>query len=82
MTKNTNRTSSRIATMAGTTLRSDKASAVEKRLAASALAQSRSDKTTSKQMETQASSVLKSPRASRTARALAGSLVSQSNKKP
>lgn len=79
--RNTNRTGKKAAKLAAKTLRSKTATAEQRSLAGSALAQTRTDKTTSKPMETKASAALKNS-ADATTRSLAGSVVSQSNKKP
>ncbi|OWY26481.1 hypothetical protein [Herbaspirillum robiniae] len=82
MSKNSNRTGPQIVRLASSTLRSTRASAADKSLAASALAQASSVKSTGKVMETKASSVLKDKTASKTSKSLAASLLSQSNRIP
>lgn len=80
--KNTNRTGKKVASLAGSTLSNPNASEEDKRLAGSALAQSRTAKSTSKTMETKASHVLRDEASSEKSKTLAGSLVSQSNLDP
>lgn len=77
---NSKSSSSKTASLAGKTLQSQSASSLEKKLAASALAQKDKKKQTSKKLETLASSVLKSTKESAVMKSLAASLVSQSNK--
>lgn len=72
-------TDGKIASSAGRTLGSANASALQKSLAGSALAQSGTNKTTSKPMEAKASAALQNGNAAATTK-LAGSLVSQSKK--
>ncbi len=79
--KNTNQTGKKAARLAGKTLGDNSATAKQRSLAGSALAQTRTNKTTSKRMETKASDALRNS-TDETTRSLAGSLVSQSNKKP
>jgi hypothetical protein len=74
-------TGSRVASTAGKTLSDPTASAVQKSLAASALAQAGTVKETGKAMEAKASAALKDGRSSSTTKQLAASLVSQSDKK-
>lgn len=78
--KNTKQTSEDIASLAGQTLQNDKSSQIAKELAASLLAQTRSQKETGKDMEEKASSVLKSKKYSDNTKKLAASLLAQSNK--
>ena len=80
MPKNTKQTSSKIASKASKVLRSKGASAKEKSLAASALAQSGTGKQTGKAMECKAAKAVFGKHSSKTARELAGSVLSQSNK--
>jgi hypothetical protein len=80
MSKNTKETSSSVATLASETLRSSSASAIQKQLAASAMAQASTGKQTSAEMETKASHVLESEKYNATTKTLAGSVLSQSNK--
>jgi hypothetical protein len=82
MSKNSNRTGAEVTRLASSTLRSAAASAADKSLAASALAQSRTQKSTGKAMETKASAVLKDKSASKASKTLAASLLSQSNRNP
>lgn len=74
-------TGGKVASTAGRVLGSSNATALQRSLAGSALAQTGTSKTTSKAMETKASSVLQSTK-NATAKTLAGSLVSQSKRKP
>ena len=73
-------TGGKVASSAGRTLGSANASALQKSLAGSALAQSGTSKTTSGAMEAKASAALQNNNAASTTKALAGSLVSQSKK--
>lgn len=73
-------TGGKVASSAGRTLGSSNASALEKSLAGSALAQAGTNKTTSKPMEAKASAALQNGGSATTTKALAGSLVSQSKK--
>lgn len=73
-------TGARVASAAGRTLGSVNASALQKSLAGSALAQSGTTKTTSKPMEAKASAALQNGNSAAATKALAGSLVSQSKK--
>ena len=79
MTKNTKQTSTKVAKLAAETLSSSNASAIAKRLAASALAQNHTTKQTSAEMEAIAGKVLQSDKYSEETKALAASVVSQSN---
>lgn len=81
MSKNVKQSSGKTATLAGHTLQSNSASAVQKSLAGSALAQSGTGKQTGKAMESIASRALDSQKSNTTTKALAGSVVSQSNQK-
>lgn len=80
MPKNPKQSSAKVAKLASETLRTPKASATAKSLAASALAQSSTGKETSAAMEAKAGKVLQSDKYSADTKALAASLVSQSNK--
>ena len=80
MSKNTNKTSDTMATLAAETLNNPNASAIARSLAASALAQSGTDKQTSAQMEEKAGKTLQSDQYSEQTKALAASVLSQSNK--
>lgn len=73
-------TGGKVASSAGRTLGSSNASALQKSLAGSALAQSGTNKTTSKPMEAKASAALQNGNSAAATKALAGSLVSQSKK--
>lgn len=75
-------TGSKVASKAGSVLGNSSASALQRSLAGSALAQTGTAKTTSKAMETKASAALQSSRTNYTTKGLAGSLVSQSKKNP
>ncbi|WP_395608663.1 hypothetical protein [Pseudomonas sp. B22129] len=80
MSKNTKKTSGKIATLAAETLSNPASSAIAKSLAASALAQKGTDKETSAQMEEKAGKVLGSEKYSEETKALAASVLSQANK--
>ena len=80
MSKNTKKTSGKLATLAAQTLNNPDASATAKSLAASALAQKGTDKQTSAQMEEKAGKVLGSDNDSEDTKALAASVLSQANK--
>lgn len=69
-----------MATLAAETLNNPNASAIARSLAASALAQSGTDKQTSAQMEEKAGKTLQSDQYSEQTKALAASVLSQSNK--
>ncbi|MNK70655.1 hypothetical protein D3C87_900850 [compost metagenome] len=75
-------TGGKVASIAGRTLGSVTASTLQRSLAGSALAQSRTSKVSSKPMETKASAALKNPNSSTTTRKQAGSVTSQSRKTP
>ncbi len=81
MAVNTKQTSSRVASIAGSTLQSDSASAVQRSLAGSALRQAGTPAQTGARIESRASSALDNSRSAATTRTLAGSVVSQSNRK-
>jgi hypothetical protein len=74
-------TSGKVGSVAGRTLSNPNASAVQRSLAGSALAQAGTSKATGKAMEAKASAALKNPNASATTKQLAGSVTSQSIKK-
>lgn len=74
-------TSGKVGAVAGRTLSNPNASALQRSLAGSALAQAGTSKVTGKAMETKASTALKNPNASATTKQLAGSVTSQSTKK-
>lgn len=80
MSTNTKQTSSRIASIASDVLHDANASEIPKRLAGSALAQSRTGRQTGAEMEEVAARVLNSEKYSATSKELAGSILSQSNK--
>lgn len=80
MSKNTKKTSDKMATLAAETLNNPNASAIARSLAASALAQSGTDKQASAQMEEKAGKTLQSDKYSEQTKALAASVLSQSNK--
>jgi hypothetical protein len=80
MSKNTKKTSKKVASQAGKVLQNDNASKVQKKLAASALSQTKSSNQTGSDMEEFASKVLKSDKYNETTKKLAGSVLSQSNK--
>lgn len=73
-------TSSKVASLAADTLFKPGSSQVARKLAGSALSQSRTDRQTGAEMEDLASKVLRSNRYSDKTKALAGSVLSQSNK--
>lgn len=80
MSTNTKKTSDEMATLAGETLNNPNASAIAKSLAASALAQSGTDKQTGAEMEEKAGKALQSDKYSGGTKSLAASVLSQSNK--
>lgn len=80
MTKNTKQTSPNVAHLAAGTLHDPKASAIAKKLAGSALAQSHSSKQTSGEMEHKAGEVLHSAKYSQETKTLAASVLAQSTK--
>lgn len=80
MAANKKQTSNGIASQASAALRDPNASAIQKSLAASALAQTGNKNQTSAEMEHKASMVLQSNKYNDTTKALAGSVLSQSNK--
>lgn len=75
-------TGGKVASTAGRTLGDPNASAIQRSLAGSALAQAGTSKVTSKPMETKASAALKNPNSSTTTRQLAGSVTAQARKIP
>jgi len=77
---NKKETGKNISSKASKALNNSTSSAIQKKLAGSALSQSSTNKQTSKSMETIASKVLKSTKYSSDTKALAGSVLSQSNK--
>jgi hypothetical protein len=80
MTKNTKKTSKKVASKAAKILKDDSASQVQKKLAGAALSQANSSKQTGAAMEEIASKVLQSDKYNETTKELAGSVLSQSNK--
>lgn len=80
MGANSKQTSSRVASLAGKTLQSGSASAVQRSLAGSALRQAGTTAQTGARTEGKASTALDNQRSSATTRTLAGSIVSQSNR--
>lgn len=78
---NKKQTGKNILTKASKVLTSSTSSAIQKKLAGSALSQSSINKQTSKEMETVASKVLQSRKYNADTKALAGSVLAQSNKK-
>jgi hypothetical protein len=81
MASNPKQTSPRVASVAGRTLQSDGASAVQRSLAGSALRQAGTTAQTGARTEDRASRALDNPRSAPVTRTLAGSVVSQSNRK-
>lgn len=81
MAGNSKQTSSRVASVAGKTLQSSKASPLQKSLAGSALRQSGSSAQTGAKTEDKASRALDNPKSSTVTKTLAGSVVSQSNRR-
>ncbi|MBK8502165.1 MAG: hypothetical protein IPL46_08135 [Saprospiraceae bacterium] len=79
--KNYKQTSRKLASLAGEALSDSNSSQIKKELAASVLAQTKSNSETGKEMEGKASAVLKSDKYSEETKMLAASLLSQSNKK-
>ncbi|ANF85033.1 hypothetical protein A7J50_1608 [Pseudomonas antarctica] len=80
MSKNIKRTSDNMASLAAETLSNPNSSAIAKSLAASALAQSGTDKQTSAEMEEKAGKALQSDKYSDATKSLAASVLSQANK--
>lgn len=78
---NKKQTGKNISKQASQVLKSNKSSAIQKKLASSALSQTNTKKQTSKEMETLALKVLKSDKYSSDTKSLAGSVLSQSDKK-
>lgn len=81
MARNNKQTSNSKASHAARTLRSPQSSKTAKKLAASALSQTKTSKQTGARTETLASKVMTSDKYSRETKQLAGSVLSQSNKK-
>ncbi|MDC5204687.1 hypothetical protein OHW58_11085 [Acinetobacter baumannii] len=80
MSKNSKQTSNKVAKLASEVLRDPSSSAIQKKLAGSALAQTHTTKQTGSEMELEASRVLQSDKYNDKTKSLAASLVSQSNK--
>lgn len=80
MASNTKQTSSGVASLAGKTLQSGSASALQRSLAGSALRQSGTSAQTGARMEGKASGALDNSRSADTTKTLAASVVSQSNR--
>lgn len=80
MPSSTKHTSAKMAKMAAETLRDPNASAEEKSIAGSALAQVAAEKETGANVEKKAAKVLHDPKASKKAKSMAASVVSQSSK--
>ncbi|MCG2580122.1 MAG: hypothetical protein KA296_04510 [Marinobacter sp.] len=80
MSQNRKKTSSEVSSIAARTLQDQNASAIAKRLAASALSQSGTTNQTGAELEDIASKVLKSSKYSDETKTLAASVLSQSNK--
>ncbi len=80
MSKNTNKTSKKVAHLASEVLQDKTASTIAKSLAGSALAQSAPGKESSAAMEEKAGKILQSEKYSDITKTLAGSVLSQSNK--
>ncbi|MCF5053128.1 hypothetical protein GIW50_18180 [Pseudomonas syringae] len=80
MSNNTKKTSDKMATLAAETLNNPNASVIAKSLAASALAQTGTDKQTSAEMEEKAGKALQSGKYSEDTKSLAASVLSQANK--
>ena len=78
---NSKQTSKSVASQAAQTLNNPNASALQRSLAGSALAQSATSKQTGASMESKASAALDNPRSAALTRTLAGTVVSQSDKK-
>lgn len=74
-------TSGKVASLAANTVFKSGSSQIARRLAGSALSQSRTSHQTGAEMEDLASKVLRSDRYSEKTKVLAGSVLSQSNKK-
>lgn len=81
MSKNTKQTSPQVASLAGKTLQSGAASALQRSLAGSALRQAGTVAQTGAKTEAKAGVALDNSRSAATTKTLAGSVVSQSNRK-
>lgn len=80
MSKNSKKSSQRVAALAASKLSDSNSSSISRRLAGSVLSQSRSNKETGSEMESVAASVLNSTKYSSDTKTLAASVLSQSNK--
>ncbi|MDM1679890.1 hypothetical protein HX069_12095 [Myroides odoratimimus] len=80
MSKNTKKTSAKIAKLAAKTLTNSNSSTIAKELAGSALSQVDKSKQTGSKLETKASKVLTSSKYNEDTKKLAASLLSQSDK--
>lgn len=80
MTKNTKQSSQEMASVAAKTLSGSDSSKIARSLAASVIAQSRTNKQTGADLEETASKVMKSTKYSDETKSLAASVLSQSNK--
>lgn len=80
MGRNKKKTSPKVASIAGQVLQDGNASAIQKRLAASALSQVLSGRQTGAALEAEASAALKSPKYNALTKELAGTVVAQANK--
>lgn len=80
MPKNTKQSSKSVASHAGKILQDPNASAIQRSLAASVIAQRGTSSQTGSDMETKASNVMKSDKYNSDTKELAASLVSQSNR--
>lgn len=78
---NNKKTSSKVAETASSILKNKSASKIQKKLAGSALSQSKTNNKTSSKIESLASSVLSSSKYSKTTKEIAGSVLSQSGGK-
>ncbi|GGI93536.1 hypothetical protein [Shewanella gelidii] len=76
---NSKKTSKSVAKLAAQTLRDNKSSKIQKHLAGSVLAQSKTSKQTSKKIEAELSAILHSDKYNETTRTFAASLLSQSD---
>lgn len=81
MTSNTKKTSPGVASLAGKTLRDESASAIQRKMAASALRQAGAPAQTGAKTEGSASGALDNPRSAAITKRLAASVVAQSNRK-
>lgn len=81
MSSNTKKTSPKVSALASDVLRDAQSSAIARKLAGSALAQSSTSKESGKEMEQIASKVLSSEKYSDKTQTLAASVLAQANKK-